>query len=103
MKLLGRARGWDILSRSREGKGSDMARRPGSLLPSLPLQCDRLAADCAQELKRHGVSYVSLWPGLVQTEVMKDQMLKGDTNDPLFKQVGEGREGRQKYPVSCDG
>lgn len=25
--------------------------------------CDRMAADCAHELRRHGVSYVSLWPG----------------------------------------
>ncbi|KAK2491580.1 hypothetical protein MC885_011840 [Smutsia gigantea] len=49
--------------------------------------CDRLAADCAQELKRHGVTYVSLWPGVVQTEVLKDQMVKGDPDDPLFKQL----------------
>ncbi|XP_028934216.1 LOW QUALITY PROTEIN: dehydrogenase/reductase SDR family member 1 [Ornithorhynchus anatinus] len=36
--------------------------------------CDRLAADCAQELRSSGVSYVSLWPGLVQTELLKDHM-----------------------------
>lgn len=50
--------------------------------------CDRLAADCAHELRRHGVSYVSLWPGLVQTELLKDYMERGDNaEDPLLKQL----------------
>ncbi|XP_045864657.1 dehydrogenase/reductase SDR family member 1 isoform X2 [Meles meles] len=50
--------------------------------------CDRLAADCAQDLRRHGVSYVSLWPGLVQTELLKEVMVKNDdTNDPLLKEL----------------
>ncbi|XP_031534750.1 dehydrogenase/reductase SDR family member 1 isoform X2 [Vicugna pacos] len=50
--------------------------------------CDRLAADCAHELRRHGVSYVSLWPGFVQTELMKEQAMKGDnTTDPLVEQI----------------
>lgn len=50
--------------------------------------CDRLAADCAHELRRHGVSYVSLWPGLVQTEMVKEFMAKEDTpEDPLFKKM----------------
>ncbi|XP_062946658.1 dehydrogenase/reductase SDR family member 1 [Cynocephalus volans] len=49
--------------------------------------CDRLAADCAHELRRHRVSYVSLWPGLVQTELLKDHMAKEESyEDPLFKQ-----------------
>lgn len=68
---------------------------PSALAPTLPsvsLQCDRMAADCAQELRRHGVSYVSLWPGLVQTELLKDHMEKKDNaEDILFKQVGKGR------------
>lgn len=68
---------------------------PGALalaLPSVPFQCDRLAADCAQELRQHGVSYVSLWPGLVQTELMKDFVEKNDNyKDPMLKQVGKGR------------
>ncbi|EPQ03547.1 Dehydrogenase/reductase SDR family member 1 [Myotis brandtii] len=50
--------------------------------------CDRMAADCAQELRRHGVSYVSLWPGLVQTELLRDHLEKNDTGeDHLFKQL----------------
>ncbi|XP_006835450.1 PREDICTED: dehydrogenase/reductase SDR family member 1 [Chrysochloris asiatica] len=50
--------------------------------------CDRLAADCAHELRHHGVSYVSLWPGLVQTELLKEHIAKEDTTeDPLMKQI----------------
>ncbi|OWF37925.1 dehydrogenase/reductase SDR family member 1-like [Mizuhopecten yessoensis] len=30
--------------------------------------CDRMAADCAVELRRHNVAFVSLWPGAVRTE-----------------------------------
>ncbi|XP_067402884.1 dehydrogenase/reductase SDR family member 1-like [Emydura macquarii macquarii] len=32
--------------------------------------CDRLAADCAVELRPHGVACVSLWPGIVRTEAV---------------------------------
>ncbi|XP_076983205.1 dehydrogenase/reductase SDR family member 1-like [Tamandua tetradactyla] len=50
--------------------------------------CDRLAVDCAQELRRHGVSYVSLWPGLVQTEMMKDYVATEESSeDPEVKQL----------------
>ncbi|CAO2590984.1 Dehydrogenase/reductase SDR family member 1 [Lemmus lemmus] len=50
--------------------------------------CDRLAADCAHELRRHGVSYVSLWPGLVQTELVKEFMAKQEEpKDPMFKKT----------------
>ncbi|XP_037690609.1 dehydrogenase/reductase SDR family member 1 isoform X2 [Choloepus didactylus] len=50
--------------------------------------CDRLAVDCAHELRRHGVSYVSLWPGLVQTERVAEYVTKGDSSeDPQFKQL----------------
>ncbi|XP_033753664.1 dehydrogenase/reductase SDR family member 1-like [Pecten maximus] len=30
--------------------------------------CDRMAADCAKELKKHNVAMISLWPGPVRTE-----------------------------------
>ena len=36
----------------------------------LMFQRDRMALDCAHELKKHEVSYVSLWPGYVRTETM---------------------------------
>ncbi|XP_038949061.1 dehydrogenase/reductase SDR family member 1 isoform X2 [Rattus norvegicus] len=52
------------------------------------VQCDKLAADCAHELRRHGVSYVSLWPGLVQTEMVKEYVAKEEQpEDPLFKKM----------------
>lgn len=39
-------------------------------------QCDRLAADMAVELKKHGVATISLWPGAVQTELVTDMILE---------------------------
>ncbi|XP_048477265.1 dehydrogenase/reductase SDR family member 1 isoform X3 [Rhincodon typus] len=39
------------------------------------VQCDRMAADCAEELRRHGVSYISLWPGAVRTETVTDLII----------------------------
>lgn len=32
--------------------------------------CDRMAADCAVELQEHNVAFVSLWPGMVGTELV---------------------------------
>ncbi|XP_048867702.1 dehydrogenase/reductase SDR family member 1 [Brienomyrus brachyistius] len=40
--------------------------------------CDRLAADTAVELKGKGVVSVSLWPGIVKTELMVDYMHRND-------------------------
>ncbi|XP_064611312.1 dehydrogenase/reductase SDR family member 1-like [Liolophura sinensis] len=34
--------------------------------------CDRMAADCAVELRKHNVACVSLWPGAVRTEHIQD-------------------------------
>ena len=36
------------------------------------LQCDRMAADCAFELRKHNVAFVSLWPGAVKTEIFQE-------------------------------
>lgn len=47
--------------------------------------CDRMAADCALELRRHGVSYVSLWPGLVQTELLMERLKTDKTADSVLK------------------
>ena len=35
-----------------------------------------MAADCAMEVKKHGVTVVSLWPGAVKTENMLDALAK---------------------------
>ena len=37
--------------------------------------CDRMAADCAMELKAHNVAMISLWPGAVKTEKVKENVL----------------------------
>merc|ERR1711894_142324 len=36
---------------------------------------DRMAADCAVELKNHNVAMISLWPGPVKTEYIKENVL----------------------------
>jgi dehydrogenase/reductase SDR family protein 1 len=36
---------------------------------------DRMAADCAVELKKDGVTMISLWPGPVKTEHVKEKYL----------------------------
>merc|ERR1719238_2079244 len=43
---------------------------------------DRLSADSAQELKEHGITVVSLWPGAVATEVVQDNLKQGRAENP---------------------
>jgi len=38
--------------------------------------CDRMAADCAFELKSSGVTMLSLWPGAVKTELVNSSILE---------------------------
>ncbi|XP_052061730.1 dehydrogenase/reductase SDR family member 1-like [Mytilus californianus] len=49
---------------------------------------DRMAADCAVELKKMNVSFVSLWPGLVRTEHMEN-MIETDVIKKFDKAVPE--------------
>jgi len=37
--------------------------------------CDRMAADCAIELKKSNVAMISLWPGPVKTEYVQENIL----------------------------
>jgi len=37
--------------------------------------CDRMAADCGYELKKHNVAMVSLWPGPVKTEFIQENVI----------------------------
>lgn len=46
-----------------------------------------MAADCAQELRRHGVSYVSLWPGWVQTELLMEYVKDNKVTDSTLKKM----------------
>merc|ERR1712223_287748 len=41
--------------------------------------CDRMAADCAHELKEDNVTMVSLWPGPVKTEHIVENVLSQDS------------------------
>uniref|UniRef100_A0A670Y6I9 Dehydrogenase/reductase 1 n=1 Tax=Pseudonaja textilis TaxID=8673 RepID=A0A670Y6I9_PSETE len=48
--------------------------------------CDRMAADCGVELRPFGVACVSLWPGLVRTELVVQQ---AEDVKKLFKDLPE--------------
>ncbi|GAB1598146.1 dehydrogenase/reductase SDR family member 1-like [Argonauta hians] len=58
--------------------------------------CDRMAADLAVELKKHDVACISLWPGLVETELIKQQNETTSTgfekSKELFQNCGESAE-----------
>ena len=49
--------------------------------------CDRMATDCAHELREAGVAMISLWPGPVKTEFIAEKMNDGD---PMFKVFEKG-------------
>jgi len=49
--------------------------------------CDRMAADCGYELRKSGVTMVSLWPGPVKTEFIQDKMTE---NNPMAKMFEKG-------------
>ena len=46
--------------------------------------CDRMAADCAVELKDNFVTMVSLWPGPVKTEYVQDNLINAGKYDVVF-------------------
>lgn len=54
--------------------------------------CDRMAADCAVELKKHNVTMISLWPGPVQTEEVKTRVLDNPDASDESKAGFEGGE-----------
>lgn len=49
-----------------------------------------MAADCAQELRKHNVTCVSLWPGPVRTELITSKMESGFQSD--LKETSERQE-----------
>jgi len=54
--------------------------------------CDRMAADCAIELKPHNVAMVSLWPGAVKTEKIQELVLEKDDAPKKSKDIFEKGE-----------
>jgi dehydrogenase/reductase SDR family protein 1 len=57
--------------------------------------CDRMAADTAVELKKHNVASISLWPGAVETETIKES-----ANGTRFRKMLEkyGKTESTEYP-----
>jgi dehydrogenase/reductase SDR family protein 1 len=51
--------------------------------------CDRMAADCAVELKKKNVTMISLWPGAVKTEAVAESL---ETASEKEKKVWEDPE-----------
>ncbi|XP_033626153.1 dehydrogenase/reductase SDR family member 1-like isoform X2 [Asterias rubens] len=67
--------------------------------------CDRMAADCAFELKKSNVAFISLWPGAVKTEIFEETILsdKADNFPDGFLDVFQFGESVE-YPgkaVAC--
>jgi len=52
--------------------------------------CDRMAADCGIELRKHNVAYISLWPGPVKTELIMDALDSGKTMGKMEKSFRDG-------------
>ena len=51
---------------------------------------DKMTADMAHELEPHGVAVVSLWPGLVRTEIVELGARRTDDGRALLDLPGEG-------------
>ncbi|XP_054850681.1 dehydrogenase/reductase SDR family member 1 [Eublepharis macularius] len=56
--------------------------------------CDRLAADCAVELRSFGVACVALWPGLVRTESLEKEAEV--QSGPVYEKL------REKLPIIAE-
>jgi NAD(P)-dependent dehydrogenase (short-subunit alcohol dehydrogenase family) len=48
--------------------------------------CDRMAADCAHELKKFNVAMVSLWPGPVKTEYIRENVIDAKSKLPALSE-----------------
>ncbi|KAH3852250.1 dehydrogenase/reductase SDR family member 1-like [Dreissena polymorpha] len=54
--------------------------------------CDRMAADCGFELRKHNVAFVSLWPGPVGTEeVLSKFDSDGNVTNPADRSMSKQR------------
>ncbi|XP_071949628.1 dehydrogenase/reductase SDR family member 1-like [Antedon mediterranea] len=61
--------------------------------------CDRMAADCAVELKKHNVAFVSLWPGPVPTETVMDKIEDTSINTNMKSSFANGET--IEFPGIC--
>ena len=60
--------------------------------------CDRMAADCAIELKPHNVAMISLWPGAVRTEKVQEMVL-GKKNNLINPDYAESNFSNQPIEI----
>jgi len=54
--------------------------------------CDRMAADCAFELRKSNVAMISLWPGPVKTEYISENLDKSESKMKDVFEKGESIE-----------
>jgi len=48
---------------------------------------DRMTADTAMELRRQNVTVVSLWPGAVKTEIIKEKILNAENQNEKMRSI----------------
>lgn len=56
--------------------------------------CDRMASDCAFELKKDNVTMVSLWPGPVKTEYIQEKVMTNADNPEIAGNADNARTGK---------
>nr|XP_032813377.1 dehydrogenase/reductase SDR family member 1 isoform X1 [Petromyzon marinus]XP_032813378.1 dehydrogenase/reductase SDR family member 1 isoform X1 [Petromyzon marinus] len=62
--------------------------------------CDRLAADCAVELRKYNVAYVSLWPGAVRTELVQELVARDTAKSIMEQQIAKALENGETTELS---
>lgn len=65
--------------------------------------CDRMAADCAHELRKHNVAFVSLWPGHVSTDTVGSKLrhdLKNAQNEKHIEMASAFLENLERCETS---
>jgi len=63
--------------------------------------CDRMAADCALELKSSGVAMISLWPGPVKTEFITEHVSGNKNADDKMAKIFEKGETIEFSGIVC--
>jgi len=63
--------------------------------------CDRMAADCAMELRSSGVAMISLWPGPVKTEFITEHVSNDKNADAKMAKIFEKGETIEFAGIVC--
>jgi len=62
--------------------------------------CDRMAADCGLELRKHNVAFISLWPGPVATETIVSMLQEGVQSSADGKQLERAKKSLKMFENS---